>query len=76
MIETNVFDKDPVFFHEQGGQQMAKTTSAGVFRLPNGTWGFRYAFMLDGKQKDIRRNKDENGNPFKTGIAIISINVN
>ena len=48
---------------------MAKTTSAGVFQLPNGMWGFRYAFMLDSKQKDIRRNKDENGNPFKTERA-------
>ncbi len=48
---------------------MTKTTSAGVFQLPNGMWGFRYAFMLDGKQKDIRRNKDENGNPFKTERA-------
>ena len=50
---------------------MAKTTSTGVFQLPNGTWGFRYALMLDGKQKDIRRNKDENGNPFKTERAAI-----
>ena len=50
---------------------MAKTTSAGVFQLPNGMWGFRYAFMLNGKQKDIRRNKDENGNPFKTERAAI-----
>lgn len=50
---------------------MTKTTSAGVFQLPNGMWGFRYAFMLDGKQKDIRRNKDENGNPFKTERAAI-----
>ena len=48
---------------------MTKTASAGVFQLPNGTWGFRYTFMLDGKQKDIRRNKDENGNPFKTERA-------
>ena len=50
---------------------MEKTTSAGVFQLPNGMWGFRYAFMLNGKQKDIRRNKDENGNPFKTERAAI-----
>ena len=50
---------------------MTKTTSTGVFQLPNGMWGFRYAFMLDGKQKDIRRNKDENGNPFKTERAAI-----
>ena len=32
---------------------MAKTSS-GVYQLLNGMWGFRYAFMLDGKQKDIR----------------------
>ena len=50
---------------------MAKTTSTGVFQLPNGMWGFRYAFMLNDKQKDIRRNKDENGNPFKTERAAI-----
>lgn len=45
---------------------MTKTTSAGVFQLPNGMWGFRYAFMLNGKQKDIKRTKDENGQPFRT----------
>ena len=48
---------------------MKKTTSAGVFQLPNGTWGFRYAYWIDGKQKDIKRYKDENGNPFKTERA-------
>ena len=48
---------------------MAKTTSTGVFQLPNGTWGFRYAFWVDGKQKDIKRTKDENGRPFKTERA-------
>ena len=41
----------------------------GVFQLPNGTWGFRYAYWIDGKQKDIKRTKDENGNPFKTERA-------
>jgi hypothetical protein len=71
MIITNDFNKDPVFFHEQGGLEMTKTTSAGVFQLPNGMWGFRYAFMLNGKQKDIKRTKDENGNPFKTERAAI-----
>ena len=45
---------------------MTKITSAGVFQLPNGMWGFRYAFMLNGKQKDIKRTKDENGQPFRT----------
>ena len=46
-------------------------TSSGVYQLANGMWGFRYAFMLDGKQKDIKRTKDENGNPFKTEKAAI-----
>ena len=49
---------------------MAKTSS-GVYQLPNGMWGFRYAFWQDGKQKDIKRTKDEKGNPFKTERAAI-----
>ena len=48
---------------------MKKTTSTGVFQLPNSAWGFRYAYWIDGKQKDIKRTKDENGNPFKTEKA-------
>ena len=32
---------------------------------------FRYAYWIDGKQKDIKRTKDENGNPFKTERAAI-----
>ena len=50
---------------------MTKTSSTGVFQLPNGMWGFRYAFMLNGKQKDIKRTKDAFGNPFKTERAAI-----
>ena len=50
---------------------MGKAASTGVFQLPNGTWGFRYAFMLNGKQKDIKRTKDALGNPFKTKSAAI-----
>ncbi len=46
-------------------------TSLGVYQLPNGTWGFRYAFWIDGKQKDIKRTKDENRNPFKAERAAI-----
>ena len=41
-------------------------TSSGVYQLPNSFWGFRYAFWINGKQKDIKRIKDEKGNPFKT----------
>ena len=47
---------------------MAKASS-GVYQLPNGTWGFGYAFWIDGKQKDIKRTTDENGIPFKTERA-------
>ena len=46
-------------------------TSSGVFQLPNGFWGFRYAYWINGKQKDIKRTTDKNGNPFKTKTAAI-----
>ena len=49
---------------------MAKTSS-GVYQLPNGMWGYRYAYMLNGKQRDLKRTKDENGNPFKTERAAL-----
>ena len=52
-------------------EDIMSKTSSGVYQLPNGMWGFRYAFMLDSKQKDIKRTKDENGNPFKTEKAAI-----
>ena len=51
---------------------MARTTTSGVHQLPNGTWGFRYAYWINGKQKDIKRTTDENGNPFKTERAAIN----
>ena len=46
-------------------------TSSGVYQLPNGMWGYRYAYMLNGKQKDLKRTKDDNGNPFKTERAAL-----
>lgn len=46
-------------------------TSSGVYQLPNGMWGYRYAYMLNGKQRDLKRTKDENGNPFKTERAAL-----
>jgi len=49
---------------------MAKASS-GVFQLPNGMWGFRYAYWQDGKQKDFKRTKDETGKSFKTEKAAI-----
>ena len=50
---------------------MSATESKGVYQLPNGMWGYRYAYMLNGKQKDLKRTKDENGNPFKTEGAAL-----
>ena len=49
---------------------MSKTAS-GVYQLPDGTWGFRYAYWVGDKQKDIKRTRDEFGNPFKTQKAAI-----
>ena len=49
---------------------MTRTTT-GVFQLPNGTWGYSYAYWIGGKQKDIKRTTDDNGNPFKTERAAI-----
>ena len=46
-------------------------TSSGAHQLPNGYWGFRYAYWINGKQKDIKRTTDEKGNPFKTKTAAI-----
>jgi hypothetical protein len=48
--------------------KMKKTTSTGVFHLPNGMWGFRYACWVDVKHRDIKRTKDENGNPLNTKL--------
>ena len=49
---------------------MIGTSSTDVYQLPNGMWGFRYAYWVNGKQKDIKRTKDVNGKPFKTGKAL------
>ena len=50
---------------------MSATEPKGVYQLPNGMWGYRYAYMLNGKQRDLKRTKDENGNPFKTEGAAL-----
>ena len=47
------------------------TKSSGVYQLSNGTWGFRYAYWVGDKQKDIKRTKDKNGNPFLTKAAAL-----
>ena len=50
---------------------MSATELKGVYQLPNGMWGYRYAYILNGKQRDLKRTKDENGNPFRTERAAL-----
>ena len=45
---------------------MSKVEQKGAYQLPNGMWGYRYTLTVNGKKKDVKRTKDELGNPFKT----------
>lgn len=45
---------------------MAKANDVGVYQLDNGTWGFRFVMVVDGKQISQRRTTDEQGNKLKT----------
>lgn len=37
----------------------------GIFQTDNGTWGFRYTVVIDGKKYSGRRTTDENGIKYK-----------
>ena len=45
---------------------MAKNKGTGVYQLPNGYWAFRYVLTSNKQRKEVRKSKDELGNPFKT----------
>ena len=45
--------------------------ATGVYQLENGFWGFRYTYMVNGKKKDVKKTKDESGNPLKSEKAAI-----
>ena len=45
---------------------MAKNKRTGVYQLPNGYWAFRYVLTSNKQRKEVRKSKDELGNPFKT----------
>lgn len=45
---------------------MAKQADTGVYQLPNGNWSYRYTVTQNGKRKEVRKAKDEFGNPLKT----------
>ena len=38
----------------------------GIYQLNNGNWAYRFVLTTEGKRKEYKRSKDENGNPFKT----------
>ena len=48
---------------------MAEATMIGTFQLDNGMWGYRYTLTYNGKKKDVKKQKDELGRPFKTEKA-------
>ena len=43
---------------------MAKMNDTGVYQLANKNWAFRYTITADGRKKDVRKAKDEFGNPL------------
>ena len=45
---------------------MAKLDDTGVYQLKGGNWAYRYTITEKGRKKDIRKAKDEYGNPFNT----------
>ena len=45
---------------------MGKQTDLGVYKLKGGNWGYRYTIMRNGQRKDVRKAKDDFGNPFAT----------
>ena len=45
---------------------MLQQNLAGVYQLKNGYWGYRYAIVINGKRKEGKKTRDENGKPFKT----------
>ena len=46
---------------------MAKEKATkGIYQLNNGNWAYRFVLTTEGKRKEYKRSKDDNGNPFKT----------
>lgn len=50
---------------------MSKNNKKGIYQLPNGFWGFRISININGKKTDIKRTKDEFGQPLKTDKSAI-----
>ena len=50
---------------------MPKIDDTGVYQLNNGYWAFRYVVTVNNKRVERKRNKDEQGNPFKTKMSAV-----
>lgn len=48
----------------------------GVFQLEDGCWGYRFTRTIDGKKKDVKRIRDDAGNPFKTKREAVKARAN
>ena len=45
---------------------MAQKNEAGVFKLDNGCWGYRFSILIDGKHVSRKKTTDAQGNKLKT----------
>lgn len=50
---------------------MAQHNNIGVYQLPNGNWAYRFTHTVNGKRKNHRSVKDENGEPMKSQKSAI-----
>ena len=50
---------------------MSKANDTGVYQLANKNWSYRYTITENGRKKDVRKARDEFGNPFKTKTEAI-----
>ena len=48
---------------------MASTNKTGIFQNANGTWGYRFSLLIDGKRVTQRKFTDENGNRLTNAKA-------
>lgn len=45
---------------------MSEQVNKGVYQLENGYWAYRYVIVLEGKRKERKKSRNEEGKPFKT----------
>ncbi len=43
---------------------MTKSNDTGVYQLKSGNWSYCYTITINGKKKDVRKAKDDFGDPF------------